>query len=106
VWIEPYLVIELKGQYVVADKANRFHIDIANNRLPRITNPLVPDTMTTPTTTTSFPHTTPLTTVFETSQSSTVSQQSIFTAGNLIIIFVAFAIITIVGAFYLRGRRK
>jgi len=105
--IEPYLVIELKGQYVVADKANRFHIDIANNKLPRITNPLVPDAMTTPTTTASVPHTTPLTTVLETSQvPASVSQQSILTAGNLVMIFVAFAIITIVGAFYLRGRRR
>jgi hypothetical protein len=42
-WIEPYLVIERNGQYMAADAANRFHIDMVNNRLPPSTNPLVPD---------------------------------------------------------------
>jgi hypothetical protein len=114
-WIEPYLVIEHDGQYMVPDAANRFHLDMVDNRLPPATNPLIPDSTIMTRTTTSVSHVTTLPRTAETTampqteaKSTTSTQLVIGVLGfdALIAVGVALVIIAIVGVFYLRRRVK
>jgi len=108
-WIEPYLVIELNGQYVAADKASRFHVDTVNNMLPRITDPLVPDAKTALATTTSAQHTTSLTTTPETETGTAPSTQPATGALGIQILLiggVVFIVLAGAGLFCSHRRRK
>ena len=113
-WIEPYLVIEHGGQYIAADAANRFHLDMVDNRLPPTTNPLIPDSTITSGTTTSVLYTTTLPTTLETTAmpqtaaKSTTSTQlvtGVVSVDALVGMGVALMIVATV-VFYLRRRGK
>jgi hypothetical protein len=115
VWIEPYLVIEHGGQYMAADAANRFHLDMADSRLSPTTNPLIPDSALTISTSTSVSYTTTLPTTLETTTmpqttaQSTMSTQlvtGVVSFDILAAVGVALVIIAIVGVFCLRRRGK
>jgi len=108
-WIEPYLVIELNGQYVVADKATRFRVDTENNMLPPITDPLVPDAKTAVATTVSVQYTASLTAAPETKAVTASSAQPATQAPSVQIFLIAavgIMVIAVAGVSYLRSRRK